>query len=579
MESSYLDSKTFGIGQLITQRKLFKVPEHQRNFSWELSNVNQFFEDVTKAMEDKDPDYFVGLIVLMGPREGVWHILDGQQRLATVTMLYSAIRYWLGNREQYKTDAQQIESEFIGVRQLGGNYYPRLTLNVENQNAFLEMVVQRFPTEELQKRLKEAAKGSSNRALIEAADQCRQLVSSYAETKASLLDEQAARLFQLSAYLEERVKVVALEVLSEANAFVIFEALNARGNELSALDLVKNYLFGSVSNDDIDRVRQDWAVMAERIEEKNADDFLRVFWTSNFGRVQKHQLFSRIKLSFPSQTDVARLSSELSLASERYSALDDPQHEIWSDYGSICRERIETLMELGNRQVRIPIMSAIGRFNAERMEHLLWVLIVLTIRYQVVGRRRTGALEIACARMANLISSGKLTSAKDIESEIATILPSDDEFHHDFLRFSDKKASRVLYFLAQLELTERYVYNYKADDFNDLAHHASRVVVDFILPRGPMDGWRGFLEDDPDIVEERLHRLGNRCLLEANLAKALQRNNIAECYEHSRFLLTKIIGPEVKGKWTPKDIEKRQQKLADLALKTWSLKEGSHKRI
>jgi len=165
---------------LITQRKLFKVPEHQRNFSWELSNVNQFFEDVTKAMEDKDPDYFVGLIVLMGPREGVWHILDGQQRLATVTMLYSAIRYWLGNREQYKTDAQQIESEFIGVRQLGGNYYPRLTLNVENQNAFLEMVVQRFPTEELQKRLKEAAKGSSNRALIEAADQCRQLVSSYA---------------------------------------------------------------------------------------------------------------------------------------------------------------------------------------------------------------------------------------------------------------------------------------------------------------------------------------------------------------------------------------------------------------
>lgn len=85
MESSYLDSKTFGIGQLITQRKLFKVPEHQRNFSWELSNVRQFFEDVTRAMKDKDQDYFVGLIVLMGPREGVWHILDGQQRLATVT--------------------------------------------------------------------------------------------------------------------------------------------------------------------------------------------------------------------------------------------------------------------------------------------------------------------------------------------------------------------------------------------------------------------------------------------------------------------------------------------------------------
>ena len=360
MESSYLDSKTFGIGQLITQRKLFKVPEHQRNFSWDLSNVRQLFEDVTRAMKDKNPDYFVGLIVLMGPREGVWHILDGQQRLATVTMLYSAIRYWLGNREQYMTDAQQIESEFIGVRQLGGKYNPRLTLNVENQDAFLEMVVERFPSEELQKRLKEAPKGSSNRALIEAVDQCRQLVSIYAEAESSMVDEQASRLFQLSAYLEESVKVVVLEVLSEANAFVIFEALNARGNELSALDLVKNYLFGSVGTGDIDRVRQDWAVMAERIEDKNADDFLRVFWTSHFGRVQKHQLFSRIKQSFPSQADAARLSSELSSASERYNALDDPQHEIWSGYGSVCKERIETLMLLGNRQVRIPIMSAIG---------------------------------------------------------------------------------------------------------------------------------------------------------------------------------------------------------------------------
>ena len=578
MESSYLESKTFGIGQLITQRKLFKVPEHQRNFSWEWSNVRQFFEDVTKAMEDKDPDYFVGLIVLMGPREGAWHILDGQQRLATVTMLYSAIRYWLGNREQYKTDAQQIESEFIGVRQLGGNNYPRLTLNVDNQSTFLEMVVERFPTEELQKRLKEAPKGSSNRALIEAIDQCRQLVSNYAENQSSMVDEQASRLFQLSTYLEERVKVVVLEVLSEANAFVIFEALNARGNELSALDLVKNYLFGSVGTDHMDLVRQEWGVMTDRIQDKNADDFLRVFWTSNFGRVQKHQLFSRIKKSFSAQTGAVLLSSKLCTASERYSALDDPQHEIWSNYGSVCRERIETLMVLGNRQVRIPILSAIDRFDAEDMERLLWILIVLTIRYQVVGQRRTGALEIACARIASLISSGTLANAGDIEKEIAAILPSDDEFKHDFMHFSEKKASRVLYFLGQLELTERYLHGYQTDDLNDLAHHASRVVVDFILPKSSIYDESSFLGLDPDLVEAKLHYLGNRCLLEADLAKAYLKCAAAKRYEGTRFLLSQITESEVT-KWTSFDIDARQESLAHLASITWSLKEGSHKRI
>ena len=211
------------------------------------------------------------------------------------------------------------------------------------------------------------------------------------------------------------------------------------------------------------------------------------------------------------------------------------------------------------------------------MEHLLWVLIVLTIRYQVVGQRRTGALEIACARMANSISSGNLTSAKDIEKEIGAILPSDDEFHHDFLHFSDKKASRVLYFLAQLELTERYRHGCKADDVNDLAHHASRVVVDFVWPRGLMDTLFG---DDTDKIEEWLHRLGNRCLLETNLVKALHERNVGECYAQSRFLLTKMVESEAVGRRTPGDIvNTRQQTLAELALKTWSLEEGSHKRI
>jgi hypothetical protein len=579
MESSYLESKTFGIGQLITQRKLFKVPEHQRNFSWELSNVSQFFEDVARAIEDKDPDYFVGLIVLMGPREGTWLILDGQQRLATVTMLYSAIRYWLGNREQYMNDAQQIESEFIGVRQLGGNYFPRLTLNVENQSTFLHMVVERFPSEELQKRLKEAPKGSSNRALIEAIDQCRLIVRDYAEVGSPIVDEQASRLFQLSTYLEERVKVVVLDVLSEANAFVIFEALNARGNELSALDLVKNYLFGSVGSDKIDRIRQEWNVMAESIEEKNADDFLRVLWTSQFGRVQKHQLFGRIKRSFPGQTGANRLSSELSSASKRYSALDDPQHEIWSEYGSVCRERVETLILLGNRQVRIPIMSAISRFDQDSMEHLLWVLIVLTIRYQVVGRKRTGALEIACARIANSISSEKLTNAKGVEKELAAILPYDDEFRQDFIRFSDKKASRVLYLLAQLELTERYLHDLKADDVNDLAHHASRVNVDFIVRKDMLNSVKESIGDNEDVLEAWLYLIGNRCLLETSLAKERQEGALssAEAYSHSRFLLTRSL--KFAREPILKTIDERQQQLADLALKTWHLEEGSHRRI
>jgi hypothetical protein len=577
METSYLDSKTFGVGQLITQRKLFKVPEHQRNFSWDLSNIQQFFEDVTNAMEGHDPDYFIGLVVLMGPRDGAWQILDGQQRLATVTMIYSAIRHWLASREDYGKDAEQIESEFIGVRQLGGGYHPRLSLNVENQDTFLEMVIKKFPSDAIDRSLKDVPKGSSNRLLVEAVHECRNMVKAYAEAGASSSDEQAERLFNLSSYLEEHVKVVALDVLSEANAFMIFEALNARGNELSSLDLVKNHIFGSVPVGDLQLVRPHWLSMSERIEEKNADDFLRVFWTSRFGRVQKHHLYNQVKETYFGPKGAKQLVKQLATAADHYTALDDPQNELWLSYGSICRQRIHTLILLGNKQVRIPIMAAISQFDEQQMAHLLWVLIVLTIRYQVVGRRRTGALEISSARLANNISSGKLRTAKALEDSITHILPTDEEFRADFLRFSDKKGSRVLYFLAELELTHRQFKKCDVAGIDQVARQAQEAGVNLILPKNPTDGWKRVVEEDPDILTERLSRLGNQCLVEPalvpDLAHTKSFDSAAELYKRSQFRLTSNIGVEFH-EWNRHAIEARQATLADLALNTWTIHAG-----
>ena len=574
METSYLDSKTFGVGQLITQRKLFKVPEHQRNFSWDLSNIQQFFEDVRNAMEYKDPDYFIGLVVLMGPREGAWQILDGQQRLATVTMIYSAIRHWLAGRQDYAKDADQIESEFIGVRQLGGGYHPRLSLNVENQDTFLEMVIKTFPSDLIEKRLREVPKGSSNRLLIEAVHECRHMVKRYAETGASRSNQQAARLFNLSSYLEDHVKVVALDVLSEANAFMIFEALNARGNELSSLDLVKNHIFGSVPSAELQSVRVPWLSMAERIEEKNADDFLRVFWTSRFGRVQKHLLFNQVKATYSGPSGAKKLVDQLATAADHYTALDDPQHEAWLPYGPICRKRIQTLILLGNKQVRIPIMAAVSRFAIPEMEHLLWLLIVLTIRYQVVGRRRTGALEISSARLANHISSGKYRTVKALDGSVTNILPTDEEFRADFMRFSDKKASRALYFLTALELTQRRLERCSPADIDDLARQAPEASVNFILPKNPTGRWKHVVDQDPDILSERLYRLGNLCLIEPDLvpglAQATSFDRAADEYRRSHFLVTRNIGSG-REQWNRHAIEARQGLLAHLAVKTWAL--------
>jgi len=574
MEQSYLEANTYGVGQLITQRKLLRVPEHQRDFAWEEEDVESFFRDITSALNRNDPDYFIGLIVLLGPHEGTWQILDGQQRLATTIMIYSAIRNWLASRD-YDADSTQIENEFIGVRHLGGKYSSRLTMNESNRDTFLELVVQKSPDDEIRSRMIGLSKFSSNLMLMQAALLCRQLVYEFAQESTQKVDDQLTRLFSLSTYLETRVKAVVMDVSSIANAFVIFESMNARGNELSILNLVKNHVFGQAGAQTISQVHQDWNIMTKRIEDKNPDDFLKIFWTSRFGRVQKPQLYNRVKSEYYGQSGALTLAQDLALTSEHYIALDDPQHDSWAYFGPLCSQRMETLILLGSRQTRAPILSAIDHFDRENMESFLWSLILLTVRYQIVGQRRTGPLEIACARVANLIHIGQITTAEDFWKEINTIIPSDEEFLNDFLGFSDRKAKRVAYFLAQLELTARLQEGLKTEDIQRIAHCPEDVSLDFVMPKKYGPEWNSIAQSDPEFVEQWLYKLGNRVLIEPEIESAgvttfSLTKKVRELYSRSNFLLTKRVTTAILKEGRA-GLEDRQRILSDLAVATWPL--------
>lgn len=172
MSKSQLEARIYGLGELITQRKLFAVPSHQRSYAWEIEEVEQFLTDIDYAIQTDASDYFVGLVVLQGPKVRTWEILDGQQRLTTSSMVYAAIRNWLSERGMDQ-DANQIENEFVGVRQLGGEFTPRLRMNIENRQDFESYVVRKIPLPDAKLRLRELKKGSSNYRLIEAAICCR----------------------------------------------------------------------------------------------------------------------------------------------------------------------------------------------------------------------------------------------------------------------------------------------------------------------------------------------------------------------------------------------------------------------
>jgi hypothetical protein len=560
MKASQLEANIYGLGQLIAQRKMFAVPEHQRSFAWTTEEVEEFLTDVSVALAKDSPDYFIGLIVLLGPVNTVWQILDGQQRLATATMLYAAIREWLQARS-HEADAKQIQDEFIAVRQLGGKLVPRLQLNVENREVFKRNVVAANAIEAIQQSLKEEPRHSSNYRLLEAASFCRSWVDEFASS-----GDGARRLYKLSAYVESRVKAVSLSVSSESDAFILFESLNARGADLSALDLVKNHIFASANENLLPRIRSRWADMMQYIEGKDADDFLKVFWTSRFGVVQKLELFHNIRSVYRTEKQVMQLAEDLSSDAARFYALDDAEHEIWNSVGALGRQLVSNRITLGSKQVRPVILAAMRTFKPKEIRRAIWALIVLIVRYQIIGRGRTGILEKQLGSACQGIFNSEIKNASQLYESVSPILSEVDDFSTYFERLRETKAARVLYFFLEMESTLQFRAERSVEKILQLKGLANRVSPQHILGR---NAFRDDLEDE----ETEFYALANRCLVEDALSQHASidqdvATKIKNIYVQSQLSLTN----ELKGfgKWPSPALHKRGKRLATLANETWA---------
>jgi hypothetical protein len=511
-----------------------------------------------------DEEYFIGLFVLVGPQDNVWQVLDGQQRLATVSLLYAAIRDWL-SQKGFKEDADQVEKEFLGVRQLGGNYSPRLTMNSQNSTQFCSLVLDATTRQTLVHARKVSEPRSSQQRLFDAALTCRKAVVGLAKDDQGV-DSQAARLFAFASFLEKKVKAVCLDVSSAANAYVIFESLNDRGHELSVWDLVRNYLFGQ-AKDELTTIRRAWEDIASMVSSSDADDFLKVFWTSQFGRVQRGQLFERLRTKYDKPEQAVLLAQQLQTAARTYAALDEVESEVWAGHHVMTRQHLAQLQMLGTRQARPVLLASLQLLPTNEFESLLRGLISLFVRYQTIGQRRTGQLEIKCAQVAKEISARELNTARLIVYALSSIVPADSEFISDFEVHSEPRDGRCAYLLSTLERTISPTL--LAADFAD-------VVVDHICPPENLEAELSSSSMGDMEKATVANRLGNKCIMEANLAIRFQNEPWPQrlaILNESRFTLTRAIAQVAvrTGEWHMAQIEARQSELAHLAPKAWPI--------
>jgi hypothetical protein len=559
---SGFETPEMGIGRLLSEGNRFLVPHHQRDYSWTEDEIEQFFTDITETQTAKQKEYFVGLMVFMPKREREYTILDGQQRIATTMILLASIRTWLRQRN-FDTDADQIQNDYIALRELGeDNLEPRLVMNEKNEAIFNDCVVRESPSQDVSVALQQMKKYDPNRRLLEAILFCRekidQFLSNTPETK-----DQARRLFDLVKFFRDCVKVVRLSVPNESNAYTVFETLNDRGLDLSILDLVKNYLFGKANQEaKLREVETRWAQMMANLMNVRADDFLKAYWTSRHGRIQTAQLFQSFKTTVDSWQKVSITSTDMLHASEQYAALEIADDPIWV-IPERSKKRIRALRLLGGRQTHPVLLSALNRFQPRELERLLHLLEVLIVRYQLIGGGRTGRLEISCANLAVRIYNEEIKTATAALGLFKEIFPTDKEFREAFTTKQERNNRKAHYILETLESQMR-----RANGKSELEPSRS-LTVEHILPRSPSAGWELVLKKDQNLAEDGTYRLGNLCLL-----TEINRDLAAKSFEEKRKVFAKSsieLTRQVSecSNWDRNAIEERQEHMAKLAVMAW----------
>lgn len=546
--------------ELLGKKISYSVPEHQREFSWKSEQTSALWDDITTAMDDGSASYFLGTVVMQhGEKSSERIIIDGQQRIACLTIIWSAVRTaWaiLGNRK----NADSVQEQFLGsYDRKSEEINPRLTLNLLNEPLFNKLVIQEAKGSQIKSSTEDKTAPPSNVELAKAVAFYRNAVINRVSTSTNKEDA----LLSLEEFIENNVQVIEVTVADEASAYLVFETLNDRGMDLTTSDLLKNYLFGH-SGRKISTVKSQWARMDASLNHRDQARFLRHYWLSKYGVVRDRDLYRVLKTKFSSVARVSELVTDLEKVAELYAAIDDTANAFWKGYSSAAKENLRMLAMFGLLQNKPLLVAAMECWKYKEIQKLVKVIVAISVRYSIIGSRGTGNIERAYSEAAISIRDGSLKNSRAVGESLKSIWPDDASFVEDFSTKVVKVGKLARYLLA--EISDKM----SKSKSNVVSRDEDNVNLEHIAPKTPTAKWIKAFPDDE--YPYWLHRLGNQTLLESKINSRLgedyKREKLPE-YKKSKIPIT--IDVAASKDWNDSEIEERQFRMAKVAAKTWRL--------
>ncbi|MGL2428339.1 GmrSD restriction endonuclease domain-containing protein [Helicobacter pylori] len=538
------------------QNNQFVIPIYQRVYSWKKEQCEQLWDDIIKiGGNDKMNGHFIGSILYV--RDGNTHsspllIIDGQQRLTTITLLFIALRNHLSDEVKIleKFSRKEIENRYLINSNRDGDKKFRLILSESDKDTLLFLIDKnkRKPSEP-------SVKIVENFKLFE-----------------KWISENTDKLETIFKGLEKLMIVwIALEK-GKDDPQLIFESMNSKGIELTQTDLIRNYI-----------------VMETEVEKQ--EDFYNRYWRAmeeNF--TQNETLFNRFVRHY-----LTIKMGEIPNIKKVYEALKDYQQkegikieDLLKDLQKYCgyfcqiafkkeddeddkdlNKALSFLVDL-ERDVVYPLLLELYSDYRDGVLFKQDFISIIELTESYLCRRAvcglgTNSLNKIFPSFTKKID--KKQYLKSVEKHFGSLkgkqrFPNNDEFKDLFITIDFYHFKKNKYFLERLEKfdTEEPVDTQKCN-------------IEYIMPQTLTQKWQKDLGENFKAIHEKyLHTIGNLTLTGYNSEYSnnsfQEKRDMKNGFKQSPLRLNQ--GLKNLESFGEKEIEKRANDLADWALKIWT---------
>ncbi|HRH30856.1 MAG TPA: DUF262 domain-containing HNH endonuclease family protein [Candidatus Paceibacterota bacterium] len=474
--------------------ELYAIPSLQRPYSWDTKEVEKLWDDI---LENESFFYYIGSVVVIMGEGSVSRdqIIDGQQRLTTLSLFLVAIRNYINGKRgrDFLEIGDEIKEFLIKFRR--NEEQIRLYFSDNNSNNVYSAIIK---NEEIN-----VYHTDTQRRFLKNLDFIKEKLTEYSP-KCKL--SEIKNLFDKI----KNLQIIFIKCKDRSAAYKLFESINATGISLATTDMIKNSIFESLHRDPkvLKNVENGWRDMYESFEEDSSylKSYIRHHWISTVGYTNHSRLFDDFIEKYKKEKEMLKYADSLFNLSSVYLALREGATE---SLKKLPRKRYEVqeikdtlifLKFLGVDQVYSVILFVYNKDSENFKKDL-----IRFTAFQFLYKYVPGSPSAPEKKYFADYCAGKINKQDVKKGLISLCINQEAQFKKklmDKIKYIEGKSGDVQFIL------EKYLY-YKGG-----ANKFARPTIEHIIPQDDSDPiLKKFKCDKKDIVK-KIHQLGNLTILE-----------------------------------------------------------------